>query len=102
MSKTAKKFGTYTQLIVIRFSSIVGPSGCGKTEVLFRMLKGSTFYPCFEKIYYFHKEFQQLFKDMQRVIPGIQFIKYAGFDITKIYRIVCLSMTIHVKKSWTT
>ena len=83
MSKTAKKFGTYTQLIVISFSPIVGPSGCGKTEVLFRMLKGSTFYPRFEKIYYFYKEFQQLFKDMQRVIPGIQFLKYAGFDITK-------------------
>ena len=27
------------------FMSIVGPSGCGKTELLFRMLKGSTFYP---------------------------------------------------------
>ena len=83
------------------FMSIVGPSGCGKTELLFRMLKGSTFYPGFEKIYYFYKEFQPLFKDMQRVIPGIEFLKYSGFDITKNYRIVCLSMTIHVKKSST-
>ena len=83
--------------------SIVGPSGCGKTELLFRMLKGSTFYPRFEKIYYFYKEFQPLFKDMQRVIviPGIEFLKYSGFDITKNYRIVCLSLTIHVKKSST-
>ena len=80
------------------FMSIVGPSGCGKTELLFRMLKGSTFYPRFEKIYYFYKEFQPLFKDMQQVIPGIEFLKYSGFDITKIYRIVCLSMMIHVKK----
>ena len=31
------------------FMSIVGPSGCGKTELLFRMPKGSTFYPRFEK-----------------------------------------------------
>ena len=46
--------------------SIVGPSGCGKTELLFRMLKGSTFYPRFEKIYYFYKEFQPLFKDIKR------------------------------------
>ena len=65
------------------FMSIVGPSGCGKTELLFRMLKCSTFYPRFEKIHYFYKEFQPLFKDMQRVIPGIRFLKYSGFDITK-------------------
>ena len=62
------------------FMSIVGPSGCGKTELL---LKGSTFYRRFEKIYYFYKEFQPLFKDMQRVIPGIEFLKYSGLDITK-------------------
>ena len=65
------------------FMSIVGPSGCGKTELLFRMLKGSIFYPRFEKIYYFYKEFQPLFKDMQRVIPEIEFLKYSGFDVTK-------------------
>ena len=65
------------------FMSIVGPSGCGKTELLFQMLKGSTFYPRFEKIYYFYKEFQPLFKDMQQVKPGIEFLKYSGFDITK-------------------
>ena len=64
--------------------SIVGPSGCDKTELLFRMLKCSTFYPRFEKNY-FYKEFQPLFKDMQRVIPGIEFLKYSGFDITKKY-----------------
>ena len=65
------------------FMSIVGPSGCGKTELLLRMLKSSTFYPRFEKIYYFYKEYQPLFKDKQRVIPGIEFLKYSGFDITK-------------------
>ena len=65
------------------FMSIVGPSGCGKTEFLFRMLKGSNFYPRFEKIYYFYREFQPLFKDMQRVIPGIEFLIQSGFDITK-------------------
>ena len=65
------------------FMSIVGPSGYGKTELLFRMLKGSTFYPRFEKIYYFYKEFQPLFKDMQRVIPRIEFLKYSGYDIAK-------------------
>ena len=63
--------------------SSVGPSDCGKTELLFRMLKGSTFYTGFEKIYYFYKEFQPLFIDLQRVIPGIEFLKDSGFDITK-------------------
>ena len=65
------------------FKSFLGQSGCGKTELLFRMLNGSTFYPRFEKIYHFYKEFQALFKDMQRVLPGIEFLKYTGFDITK-------------------
>ena len=63
------------------FMSIVGPSGCGKTELFLRMLKGSTYKPCFEKIYYFYKEFQPLFKDMQQVIPGIEFLKHSGFNI---------------------
>ena len=57
------------------FMSVVGPSGCGKTELLFRILKGSTFHPCVEKIFYFYKDFQPLFKDMQRVIPGIDITK---------------------------
>ena len=65
------------------FMSIVGPRGYGKTELLFRMLKDSTFYPCFEKIYYSYKEFQLFFKDMQRVIPGIEVLRYSGFEITK-------------------
>ena len=65
------------------FMSIEGPSDCGKTELLFRMLKGSTFYPRFEKIYSFYKEFRTLFKDKQRVIPEIEFLKHSGFDITK-------------------
>ena len=62
--------------------SIVEPSGCGKPELLFQMPKGSTFYPRYVKIYYFYKKFQQFFKDMQRVIPGIEFLKYSSFDIT--------------------
>ena len=35
------------------FMSVVGPSGCGQTELIFNMLKGHTFYPRFQKIYYF-------------------------------------------------
>ena len=33
------------------FMSVVGPSGSGKTELIFKMLKGSTFYPKFEKFF---------------------------------------------------
>lgn len=32
------------------FMSVVGPSGCGKTDLIFKMLKSSTFYPRFTKI----------------------------------------------------
>ena len=65
------------------FMAVVGPSGCGKTELIFNMLKGHTFYPRFQKIYYFYKEFQLAFSKASREIPGISFIKYNGFEITK-------------------
>ena len=65
------------------FVSIVGPSGCGKTELMFRMLQGNSFYPRFERIYYFYKEFQPLFREMQGSIAGIEFINYSGLEITK-------------------
>ena len=50
------------------------------------MLQGKSFNPCFEKNYFFHMEFQTLFKDVQGCIAGIEFIKYLGLEITK-----CLS-----------
>ena len=63
--------------------SIVGLSGSGKTELMFHMLHGNSFYQRFEKIYYFYKEFQPLFREMQGSIARIDFIKYPGFEITK-------------------
>ena len=63
--------------------SIVGPSGSGKTELVFHMLQGNSFYPRFEKIYYFYKEFQPLFREMRGSITRIEFIKYSGLEITK-------------------
>ena len=63
--------------------SIVGPSGSGKTELMFHMLQGNSFYPRFEKIYYFYKEFQPLFREMRGSIARIEFIKYSGLEITK-------------------
>ena len=63
--------------------SIVGPSGSGKTELMFHMLQGNSFYPRFEKIYYFYKEFQPLFREMRGSIARIEFIKHSGLEITK-------------------
>ena len=60
--------------------SVVGPSGSGKTELIFKMLKGTTFYPKFEKIFYFYKEHQPLFSTIQKEIKGIEFLKYSGFE----------------------
>ena len=70
------------------FMSVVGPSGSGKTELIFKMLKGSTFYPKFEKIFYFYKEHQPLFPTIQKAIKGIEFLKYSGLEITKNFPIV--------------
>ena len=70
------------------FMSVVGPSGSGKTELIFKMLKGTTFYPKFEKIFYFYKEHQPLFSTIQKEIKGIEFLKYSGFEITKNFPIV--------------
>ena len=39
--------------------------------------------PAHLKIYYFYKEFQDTFTAIQQKIPHIEFIKYAGLDITK-------------------
>ena len=63
--------------------SIVRPGGCGKSELVFHMLQGNSFYPRFEKSYYFYKEFQQLFREKQGSIAGIEFIKYSGLEMTK-------------------
>lgn len=64
------------------FMSIVGPSGSGKTELIFKMLGGYTFYPRYEKILYFYKEYQTVFNEVQKKMPSIQFVRYAGFEIT--------------------
>ena len=63
--------------------SVVGPSGSGKTELMFHMLQGNSFYPRFQKIYYFYKEFQPLFREKQGSLARIEFIKHSGLEITK-------------------
>ena len=43
------------------------------------MLTSKTFYPRLEKIYYFYRDFQLLFKEVQRM--NIEFINYLDFEI---------------------
>ena len=64
------------------FMSVVGPSGSGKTRLIFSMLTSKTFYPRFQKIYYFYREFQQIFKEVEKRM-NIEFISCLDFDLIK-------------------
>ena len=64
------------------FMSVVGPSGSGKTRLIFSMLASQTFYPKFEKIYYFYKEFQPIFKEMSEKLV-IEFVPCLDFQMIK-------------------
>ena len=58
--------------------AVVGPSGCGKTNLIFSMLENKTFYPTFEKIYFFYHVQQNSFIEVSKrenieFVPGIDF-----------------------------
>ena len=61
------------------FMSVVGPSGSGKTDLIFKMLIGRTFSPKFNRIFYFYKEMQQIYINVQQKL-NIRFIRFTGFD----------------------
>ena len=62
--------------------SVVGPSGSGKTRLIFKMLASpTTFKPTLGKIYYFNKEYQHLFKEMQDKIEDIGFLPCLEFEM---------------------
>ena len=63
------------------FISLVGPSGSGKSQLIYELLKNGTFQPPFDKIFYFYKHFQPLYKDMIRDISSIEFIQCIDFDM---------------------
>ena len=46
------------------------------------MLHGNSFYPRSEKLFYFYKEFQPLFREKQGSLARTDFIKYSGLEIT--------------------
>ena len=64
------------------FMSVVGPSGSGKTQLIFSMLAAKTFYPRFEKIYFFYREFQPTFKEIERKL-NIEFVSCLDFELIK-------------------
>lgn len=64
------------------FMAVVGPSGSGKSELIYKMLKGGTFSPPFEKIYFFYQEYQPLYDQMQTTL-NIEFIPCINFEMIK-------------------
>ena len=46
--------------------AVVGPGGSGKTRLIFSMLASQTFHPGFSKVFYFYKEYQPLFSEMEK------------------------------------
>ena len=64
------------------FMSVVGPSGSGKTQLIFSMLATKTFYPRFQKIYFFYREIQPVFKEVERKL-NIEFIPCLDFNLIK-------------------
>ena len=64
------------------FMSVVGPSGSGKTRLIFSMLTSKTFYPRFGKIYYFYRDFQLEFKEVEKKM-NIEFINCLDFEMIK-------------------
>ena len=63
------------------FLAIVGPSGSGKTELIFKLLKGKTFYPKFQRAIHFYKEIQPIYSEKSNTHSiDLLFIKLNGFD----------------------
>ena len=62
------------------FMTVVGPSGSGKTQLIYQMLTGKTFYPKYDKIYFFYREYQQIYQKMETEL-NIQFIGCIDFDM---------------------
>ena len=64
------------------FLAIVGPSGSGKTELIFKLLKGKTFYPKFQRALYFYKEIQPLYSEKSNAHSiDLTFIKFNALTV---------------------
>ena len=64
------------------FMSVSGPSGSGKTDLIFQMLLKGTFYPSYNKIFYFYLHDQPKYRSfVSRNKFDIEFIKLSSFEI---------------------
>ena len=62
--------------------TVVGPSGSGKTQLIYQMLAGNTFYPKYDRIYFFYQEMQPLYMKMMTEL-NIEFISCIDFDMVE-------------------
>ena len=61
--------------------AVVGPSGSGKTELIFKLLKGKTFYPRFKSAIFFYTESQSMYSEKGKSHNiNIEFVKFNDFD----------------------
>ena len=62
------------------FISLVGPSGSGKPHLIRDWLSIGTFYPVFDKIYYFYQHYESHYELMSKNIKNIHFTQGVDFE----------------------
>ena len=62
------------------FMAIVGPSGSGKTRLIHQMLTGNTFYPKYDRIFFFYQEYQSIYDQMRSEL-NIEFVQCIDFEM---------------------
>ena len=61
--------------------AVVGPCGSGKTKIIFKLLKGETFYLKFGRVLNFYKDFRPILKDEINTCGiQIELVIFDGFD----------------------
>ena len=58
----------------------VNTSGSGKTELIFKLLKGKTFYPSFKRAIFFYTESQPMYSEKGKSHINLEFVKFNVFD----------------------
>ena len=61
--------------------SLVGPSGSGKSYLIYQLLKNGSFYPAFDKIFYFYQHYQPLYDQMTAEIRNLEFVACLDFEM---------------------
>ena len=81
------------------FMSVSGPSGSGKTDLIFQMFLKGTFYPSYNKIFYFSLHDKPKYRSIVSHNKfDIEFIKLSTFEIVNNLRDCMIALMIPVKK----